>query len=389
MSFPRRLPVDLPFGQSAFLWGPRKVGKSTMLRDAFPGSLHFDLLDSRIRFDLQRQPSYLRDWIEASPAAQRERPVIIDEVQKVPELLDEIHFLIESRKLSFILCGSSARKVRRGHANLLGGRAWRMEMFPLVSAEVPDFDLLRALRHGLIPSHYLAAQPNRALRAYLDDYLKEEIAAEAATRNLGAFARFLDLVGIMNGELVNYAKIASDVHVDAKSVKSYFEILVDTLLGRFLEPLPAKPGSRKGLVATPKFFLFDPGLARTLRRVDISALKGAEAGHLFETFLAHELFAANAYLDRQASFHFYRTHTGVEVDFVLNLGQVAIEAKISSHVRAEDLRSLNSFGEEYPEARLIVVCLEERARRLELNGRAIDVLPWREFCSQLWAGTVF
>ena len=389
MSYSRRLRTELPPGQSTYLWGPRKVGKSTMLRESFPDSLSFDLLDSQIRFELLKRPSLLREWIAAAPAEKQSRPIIIDEVQKVPDLLEEIQFLIESRRLSFILCGSSARKLRRGQANLLGGRAWRMEMFPLVSAEVPDLDLLRALRHGLIPSHYLSAQPNRSLRAYLDDYLKEEIAAEALTRNLGSFARFLDLVGIMNTEMVNYTSIASEVQVDAKTVKSYFEILVDTLLGRFIEPLPAKPGSRKALVVTPKFYLFDPGVARALRRVDIGAIKGAEAGHLFETFIAHELFSARSYLESEIPIHFYRTRSGAEVDFVLNGGTVAIEAKISSHVRAEDLRSLNAFLEERRATRAIVVCTEERARVVEqADQRRIEILPWREFCSQLWAGQI-
>lgn len=388
MSYTRRLRTELPPGQSTYLWGPRKVGKSTMLREAFAGSLSFDLLDSQIRFDLLKRPNLLREWIAAAPLEQQRLPIIIDEVQKVPELLEEIQFLIESRRLSFILCGSSARKLRRGQANLLGGRAWRMEMFPLVSAEVPDFDLLRALRHGLIPSHYLSPQPNRSLRAYLDDYLKEEIAAEALTRNLGSFARFLDLVGIMNTEIVNYTNIASEVHVDAKTVKSYFEILVDTLLGRFIEPLTTKQGSRKALVVTPKFYLFDPGVARALRRVDISAVKGAEAGHLFETFIAHELFAARAYLDCDVKVNFYRTRGGAEIDFLLDGGRVAIEAKISSHVRAEDLRSLNAFLDEHPETRALVVCTEERARVVELGKRRIEILPWRDFCRQLWAGQI-
>ncbi len=202
--------------------------------------------------------------------------------------------------------------MRRGHANLLGSRAWRFEMFPLVTAEVPGFDLERAMSHGLIPSHYDSERPDRSLRAFLDDYLKEEIAAEALTRNLAAFARFLDVVGIMNGQLVKYAAIASDVGVDAKTARSYFEILEDTLIARMLPPLPSKPGSRKQLSATPKFYLFDTGVVRTMRRVQLSAggLAGTEAGHLFETFLAHELFAYHAYAETRKPIHFFRTKAG-------------------------------------------------------------------------------
>lgn len=382
--FQRAIDISLPRGQSAFLWGTRKAGKSTYLKARYPDALHFDLLGSTLRDELTRRPQQLREILDAAPATQLLLPIIIDEVQKVPDLLDEIHWLIENRGYSFILCGSSARKLKRGQANLLGGRAWRFEMFPLVSREVPGLDLLRALKHGLIPSHYLAPQPDRSLRSFVADYLKEEIAVEALTRRLGAFSRFIDVMGIMNGEMVNYAKIASDVGVDAKTVRSYFEILRDTMVGYFLEPLPAKAGSRKNLVATPKFYLFDTGIARTLRRVRIDALHGAEAGHLFETFISHEIRACLAYQERDTPVHFYRTKAHAEADFVLGEGETAIEVKLSAHVRGPDLRGLNSFLDEYPGARAIVVCLEERPRIATLGGRPVEVLPWRVFLAKLW-----
>ncbi|MFN7925486.1 MAG: AAA family ATPase [Bryobacteraceae bacterium] len=384
----RAIDIDLPRGQSAFVWGPRKVGKSTFLRARYPDSIFLDLLDSRLRFDMARQPAVLREILDAETAERRAKPIILDEVQKVPELLDEVHGLIESRKLSFILCGSSARKLRRGQANLLGGRAWRFEMFPLVSAEVPNLDLLRALSHGLIPSHYDSTRPNRSLQAFVDDYLKEEIVAEAQTRNLASFVRFLDVTGITNGQIVNYTKIASDVGVDAKTVKSYFQILVDTLIGRFLEPLPAKPGSRKNLTASPKFYLFDPGVARFIRHSRIEGLDGSEAGHLFETFLVNELLAALAYKEIRKPVHFYRTKDDAEVDFIVNHGEVAIEAKLSQNVRSPDLRGLNNFLDYEPTARAIVVCLEARRRVVTANGKTIEIFPWKEFCSELWAGKI-
>lgn len=385
-----RIPIlDLPPAQSAFVWGPRKVGKSTFLRSQFPDSIFLDMLDSNLRHSLLKRPAALREILDSEPPARLKLPIILDEVQKVPELLDEIHYLIESRRLSFIMCGSSARKLRRGQANLLGGRAWRFEMFPLVSAEVPGLDLHRALTNGLIPSHYDAVRPERALTSFLDDYLKEEIAAEALTRNLAAFARFLDVTGIMNGQIVNYAAIASDVGVDAKTVRSYFEILQDTLVGRFLEPLPAKPGSRKLLSASPKFYLFDPGVARVLRRVKLTGLSGPEAGHLFETLIAHELFAWIAYQENRKPIHFYRTKAGAEVDFVLNMGETAIECKLSGEIRGTDLRGINSFLDEYPDARAIVICQEHRRRNVEAQGRTIEIWPWRDFLTALWAGEDF
>lgn len=386
--YDRMLEIALPKGQAAFLWGPRQIGKSTLLQVRFPDSLWLDMLDSELFLMLNRRPGAIRELIAAAPAHQLRKPIIIDEVQKIPLLLDEVHWLIENRKLSFLLCGSSARKLRRGRANLLGGRAWRFEMFPLVTAEVPDFDLLRALTHGLMPAHYQSARPNRSLHAFVRDYLSEEIAAEAHARNLAAFAKFLDLVGIMNGELVNYAKIASDVGVDAKSVRSYFSILEDTLLGSFLDPLSSKEGSRKQLTATPKFYLFDPGVARTLRRTTIQAVAGTEAGHLFETFLLNELRAYLSYHESRAPLNFYRTRDGAEVDFIIDKGAIAIEAKISDRIRAADLRSMSSFLGEYPRAQAIIVTQEPRKRVIQVEGKRIEIYPWRSFCEELWAGKI-
>ena len=382
----RALDLDLPRGQSAFVWGPRKVGKTTLLRQKYPDAPFYDLLDGDLRLELTRRPALLREWIAATPRKPG-TPVILDEVQKVPALLDEVHWLIENRRIGFIMCGSSARKMRRGHANLLGGRAWRYEVFPLVSAELPQLDLDRALRTGLIPAHYLNAKKGaRSLESYVRDYLEQEIATEGHTRNLRAFARFLELAGITNGQLVNYSGIASDVGVDLKTVQAYFEILSDTLLGRMLEPLPAKPGSRKNLVATPKFYFCDPGIARELRGSNFREARHAE-GHLFETFIANELFAYISYRRQRIPIHFYRTHTGAEVDFVLNNGELGIEATLQGdNIRAQDLRGMNDFLNRHPKARAIVVSLATRPRRIEKDGRFIDILPWQDFCTMLWAG---
>jgi len=385
----RILDIDLPPHQSAFIWGPRKVGKTTLLRQQFPHAPFFDLLDSDIRQALTRRPAVLREWIAAAHRKYPGTPVILDEVQKVPDLLDEVHWLIENRRVGFILCGSSARKIRRGQANLLGGRAWRYELFPLVSAEVPDLELDRALRVGLIPAHYLAQKGGlRSLEAYVRDYLDQEVAAEGHARNLRAFARFLELAGITNGQLVNFTSIASDVGVDVKTIQAYFDILQDTLLGHRLEPLPAKPGSRKNLVAAPKFYFCDPGIARELRGSNFREARHAD-GHLFETLIANELFAYLSYRRLRTPIHFYRTHAGAEVDFVIDNGGIAIEATLQgNNIRAQDLRGMNDFLQRYPKARAIVVSLSTRARCIERDGRPIDILPWRDFCQQLWAGEI-
>ena len=186
----RVLDLSLPQGQSAFLWGPRKVGKSTFLKDRFPDSAYFDLLDSRLFLEFSREPWRFTEYVQALPEPKKHLPIIVDEVQKVPAIMDEIHRLIETHKSSFILCGSSARKMKRGKANLLGGRAWRFQMAPLTSQEIPEIDLLRALQRGLVPSHYETSHFRRAIGSYVTDYLREEVFAEGLIRNIGAFSRF-------------------------------------------------------------------------------------------------------------------------------------------------------------------------------------------------------
>ena len=223
--YERQLAIDLPPDESVFLWGPRKTGKSTLLRQRFPRATRFDLLDTRLMLEFTRAPWRLRERVQALDASARAEPIVIDEVQKAPAVLDEVHGLIESDRLRFVLCGSSARKLKRGRANLLGGRAWRAALHPLVWREIPDFDLLRALNHGLVPTHYRAANHRRALTGYVDDYLKEEVFDEGLTRNVAAFARFFDALAFSHGELLNFSSIARDCGVDSKTVREYFQIL--------------------------------------------------------------------------------------------------------------------------------------------------------------------
>ncbi len=199
----RMLEINLPPRQSAFLWGPRKTGKSTYLKGRFPKSLVFDFLNTDLVLEFSKRPALLRERLSAQNTSVLKHPIILDEMQKVPLILDEVHWLIENKGLQFILCGSSARKLKRGQANLLGGRAWRFEMFPLVSTELENLDLLRALNHGMIPSHYLEDQYQRSLKAYTNDYLKEEVFAEGLTRNIPAFSRFFEAMGYSNCQLKN------------------------------------------------------------------------------------------------------------------------------------------------------------------------------------------
>ena len=255
--------MALPPGQSAFLWGPRKTGKTTYLKDRFPQSLVFDFLKTDLFMEFSKRPALLREQLLAKDEKILKHPIILDEVQKIPQILDEVHWLIENKGLNFILCGSSARKLKRGGANLLGGRAWRFEMFPLVTPEIENVDLLRALNHGLLPQHYLQENYKKSLKAYLQDYLKEEVFSEGLTRNIPAFSRFFDAMGYSHDEITNYANIARDCGVDSKTVKEYYQILADTLLGTMVPPFK-KRQSRHVIAKAAKFYLFDVGIAGAL-----------------------------------------------------------------------------------------------------------------------------
>ena len=379
----RLLRVDLPPRQSAFLWGPRKSGKSTYLAQQFKDSIRYDFLKSDLVIRFSARPATFREQILALSSRDLTRPIILDEVQKVPALLDEVHWLIENRNLRFILCGSSARKLKRGKANLLGGRAWRFEMFPLVSAELAAVDLLRALNRGLIPSHYFAANYRRSLEGYVRDYLKEEVFDEGLTRNAGAFARFFDALGYSHGELTNYANIARDCGVSAKTVKEYYQILVDTLVGRLVLPFKRQQ-SRQAIVRAAKFYLFDVGVAGALTRRSILEERGAAFGKALEHFIVTEVFAHASYTELNYPVTFWRTKSGLEVDLVLADAVVAIEVKGSSRVDGRDLRALSAFAQEHRPRRAIIVCNEDAPRVVG----SIELLPWRHFLQQLWSGAV-
>ena len=357
--------------------------KSTYLRSAFPESLTFDLLQTDLMLDFARRPALLRERLQAIPAGKVRSPVILDEVQKVPPLLDEVHWLIENRGLRFILCGSSARRLKRSGVNLLGGRAWRYAMHPLVSIEIGKVDLLQALNRGLVPAHYLDPEYERSLQAYVVDYLKEEVFDEGLTRNVAAFSRFFEAMGYSHGDLTNYSNIARDCGVDSKTVKEYYQILVDTLLGTFVEPWK-KRQERQVIGKAPKFYLFDVGVAGALTRRRIREERGEAFGRALEHFVLMEILAHRSYRELGHGVHFWRTKSGLEVDFVLGDGEVAVEVRGSSRADPSDFRSLRAFVEDNRPRRAILVCNERAPRIVE----GIDVLPWREFLARLWAGKI-
>jgi len=379
----RVLKIDLPPRQSAFLWGPRKTGKSTFLMENFPKSIVYDFLQTDLFLEFSKKPSLLRERLLAKESQILKHPVILDEVQKIPQILDEVHWLIENKGIRFILCGSSARKLKRGKANLLGGRAWRYEMFPLVSAELGNLDLLKVLNRGLIPVHYFDDTFEKSLKAYTQDYLKEEILAEGLTRNIPAFSRFFDAMAYSHGELTNYSNIARDCGVDSKTVREYYQILVDTLMGRFVEPFQRRQ-DRQIISKAPKFYLFDVGVAGIITKRKILEERGESFGKAFEHFIFMELVAYSSYKDLDFEVNFWRTKSGLEVDFVLGRGEVALEIKGTSRVDQRDLRSLMAFAKEYSPQKALVVCNEREER---LQGK-IRILPWRHFMEALWEGKI-
>jgi len=379
----RLLKIALPKGQSAFLWGPRKTGKTTYLKAAFPNSLIFDMLQTDLFLEFAKRPFLLREQLLAAKPERLKVPIIIDEVQKAPQLLDEIHWLIENKGIRFILSGSSARKLKRGKANLLGGRAWRYEMRPLVTAEIENPDLLRSLNRGMIPAHYLQAEYKKSLQAYVQDYLKEEVFAEGLTRNIPAFSRFFDAMGYSHGGLTNYANIARECGVDAKTVKEYYQILVDTLLGTMIEPYK-KRQERQVIMKAGKFYLFDVGIAGTITRRHIPEERGEQFGKALEHFILMEILAHRSYKELNYEVNFWRTKTGLEVDFILGGGQVALEVKGARRIDTVDLRPLKAFMQEYHPRKSLLVCNERDPRIHE----GIEILPWRSFLSMLWDGTI-
>lgn len=363
---------------SLFLWGSRQTGKSTLLKRLFPKARLYDLLKTDVRMAFQMRPAQLREECQMLDESEI---VIIDEVQKIPALLDEVHWLIENRGLKFILSGSSARKLRRSGANLLGGRALRRTLFPLVSAEIPDFDLKRALNNGMLPRHYLVTDPSKRIQSYIGDYLQQEIVEEAVVRQLDAFTRFLQVTAMCNTEIVNYTNIAQDCGVSAKTVKEYFSILEETMLGFFL-PAYSRVVKRK-LIQSPKFYYFDVAIPNhLLHRVPLQ--QGTDIyGHALEHFVIQELRAfLSYYFGEDKPLSYWRTlDNKYEVDAIIGNAEIAIEVKSSNRVSSNDTKGLKAFGEEHPDAKLILLSLEERPRLL--NG--IEVWPVEHFLERLWS----
>lgn len=377
---PRKINFQEAENESVFLWGARQTGKSTLMKMLFPEVRYIDLLKSDEFARYSRRPALLREELSLLPENEL---VIIDEIQKLPALLDEVHWLISNHHLRFIMSGSSARKMRRSGVNLLGGRAIRKHLYPFVSAEIPDFNLVKACNNGMLPRHYLVDNPANRLHAYVRDYLQQEIKAEALIRNLNTFTRFMEVAALSNGEILNYNNIASECGVSAPTVKEYFSILEETLIG-YIIPAFTRNVKRR-VTQSPKFYYFDVGVANFLLKRAALSPGSPEFGHAFEHFIIQELIAYVGYFRPLQNLSYWRTSSGYEVDAIIGNAEVAIEIKSSEEVQSHHTKGLKAFSEEFPDCRLILVSLDKYPRRIN----NMEVYPALEFLKILWNGELF
>jgi predicted AAA+ superfamily ATPase len=361
--------------KSFFLFGPRATGKSTLIRQQLTDkSFVIDLLDSRIFLKLSQAPYELESLIAASP----DKIVVIDEIQRIPELLNEVHRLIEAKRLTFLLTGSSTRKLKRGQANLLAGRFWESRLFPLIRREIKDFNLERFLRYGGLPAVYLSEFPQEELNAYVNTYLKEEIMAEGLLRRLPPFSRFLKTMAMANGEMINFTKLASDCQVPPSTVTEYVGLLEDTLVG-FLLPAWIESKKRKA-IKTGKFYFFDPGITHMLAGTETMDRNSNLYGKSFEQFICMELRAYLSYRRIKLPLMYWRSKNGHEVDFLLGV-KTAIEVKASNRVSERDFKGLKYLDEEKVFEDFILVSHDP----VNTVSGKFQALHWEKFLSDLWA----
>ena len=401
--YKRILDIEKKLDEGMFLFGARQTGKSTLLKERFKDAIYYDLLKPNVRKAFKMNPNSLWEALQDKPAGTL---VIVDEIQKVPELLDVVHSLMVDRGLFFILCGSSSRKLKRSGANThsseshracsngrvakgedvvntLGGRAIPETLYPLVWPEVTDFQIDRAVQNGMIPRHYMVEDATKRLSGYVKIYLDEEIREEGEVRELDAFERFMEVAAICDGEMLNYSNIASDCGVSAKTVKSYFQILYDTLIGYEI-PAYRKEIKRK-IIQAPKFYYFDVGLANYLMGRHTLKRGTDDYGHAFEHLVMQEIIAYKGYNDKRDIISYWHTYDKKEVDAVIGDANVAIEIKSTDHVETKHKKGLKAFQEEHPDCRLILVSLDPITRR---SGDT-ELIYILDFLKMLWNGEIF
>lgn len=365
---------DLLKKKSFFLFGPRSVGKTSLIKKQLPQAQIFDLLDPNIYGQLVRRPNSLTELVTKNASI-----VVIDEVQKLPSLLDQVHKLIFERKIHFLLTGSSARKLKRSSkVNLLGGRAWEAELLPLTSNEITDFSLTRYLNRGGLPHIYLSDEPNEELRSYINLYLRQEIAEEAVTRNIEAFARFLDVMAMQNGEELYFQGLASDAAVNAKTLQNYVQILEDTLIGFRLNPFLAS--KKRKAISRAKFYFFDIGIVNALSRRGLIEERSELFGKAFEHFILLEIRAYLSYRRLDLELCYWRSKSQFEVDCIIGR-ELALEIKSTDSAHEGHLKGLRALREEKKISKYCIVSRDSHQR--EIDG--ITVYPWQRFLELLWA----
>lgn len=378
--YKRLFDIEKQLDEAMFLFGARQVGKSTLLQERFEDAVYYDLLLPNIRKSFKRNPELFKEALSSKPAGTL---VIVDEIQKVPELLDLVHWLMVNKGLRFILSGSSARKLKKSGANTLGGRAQPRTLFPLVWPEVSDFQIDKAVQNGMIPRHYLTDDATDRLEAYVDVYIKEEILDEASVQDIDAFERFMEVAAISDGEMLNYSNIATECGVSAKTVKSYYQILYDTMLGY---EIPAyRKVIKRQIVQAPKFYYFDVGLSNYLMGRHNLKRGSDDYGHAFEHFVMQEIIAYKGYCRRKNELSYWHTYNGKEVDAVIGDAEVAIEIKSCEQVKTKHKAGLKAFKEEHPECRLILVSLDPITR---VSGDK-ELIYVTDFLRMLWNGEIF
>lgn len=374
----RAIPIsDLLQKKSVLLLGPRRTGKSSYIKNELNPDRTYNLLDSNTFRNLAQRPALMREQLQPN-----DQLIVIDEIEKLPNLMDEVHLMIEEYGVRFLLTGSSARKLKRSHTSLMAGRARRHHLYPLTAHELgSQFDLHRALTFGTLPPVYLSDDPWDELKSYAGDYLKEEIMAEALSRNIESFARFLQTSAVSNGEVLNFEKIGADAQVPARTIREYYAVLEDTLIGSSLHPLQLQ--KRRKSISKSKFYFFDIGVLNSLLERKTVSPKTSEFGNLFETWVFLELKAYMEYQKQDETISFWRTQSGQEVDFVIG-GKVGIEVKSTSLVTERDLGGLLALDEEMTLKRKIIVSRDREFRKIS----DVEILPYSLFVQRLWEGAI-
>ena len=377
MYFKRQIPLSETFKRkSVLLLGPRRTGKSALIRHELKGCKIYNLLESDVFLRLSRNQAWIRESLTP-----HDKLIVIDEIQKLPSLMDEVHTMIEEFGVRFLLTGSSARKLRRSYTSLMAGRAKTLRLFPFVSAEIDDFDLDRVLLYGTLPPIYLADDPRDELRTYVGDYLKEEIQAEAFSRNIQSFSRFLQRAALSSGELLNFESIGRDAQVPPRTIREYYSVLEDTLIGVMLEPLSTQ--AKRKSISKGKFYFFDVGVMNALVGNTQLPAGTPAYGTAFEHFIFQELYAYVSYFHPDKTLQFWRSTTHQEVDFVIK-DALALEVKATRLCDAKDFKGLHVFSKENSVPKCIVVCNEPTKRKVG----TVEIYPYRLFLKELWEGVL-